>query len=336
MHGRHGRNVSEDPNLTLSHVYGWTPWTESKSDAKGLGCAPKANLLEKTPGYGSEDSTYVKYSKVKTEFDNLNYGGPSGVPWSNPAASYVFNPWVSFIHGIPPGTPDTKKGHLGMPGVYAYSVDDAVGNLNVYATGYVVDIGSTKHLENQNPAGPPIAISLGYSFGDAVKFETYSVCGPNKKKQVNEAYPVFIISAIDPQNCLVLLTDNKGTEYKFTVKPEVTTPPLFTEIPTSAVSKVPSDARWSTGIGYPESGNNPTPYDTTGVVDCGENKTDLTKKWCCTRLPPFKGEGHGAGVFAYSTPQYPPTGHQLYENHVVTVPATDKVLAGDPCDMGRP
>ena len=76
--------VPEDPDLTLAHVYGWTPWTESKSGAKGLGCGPKDNLLEKTPGYGSEDSTYVKYSKVKTEFDNLNYGGPSGVPWRIP------------------------------------------------------------------------------------------------------------------------------------------------------------------------------------------------------------------------------------------------------------
>ena len=89
----------------------------------------------------------------------------------NPAADYVFNPWVTFIHGVPPGTPDTEKGHLGMASVYAYSVDDAVGNLNVYAKGYIVDIGDTKHLENQTPAGPPIAISLGYYISDPVRFE---------------------------------------------------------------------------------------------------------------------------------------------------------------------
>ncbi len=61
-----------------------------------------------------------------------------------PAAPYAFNPWVTFIHGTPPGTQNKAKGYLGMPGVYAYSVDDAVGNLNVYATGYIVDIGSTQ------------------------------------------------------------------------------------------------------------------------------------------------------------------------------------------------
>ena len=145
-----GGAVAETADRTISHVYGWQPWTEAASGKEGEGCGPKANLLENTPGYGSEDKTYAKYAKVKTEFDNLNYGGPSGTAW-NPAAPYVFNPWVTFIHGTPPGTQDKAKGNLGMPGVYAYSVDDAVGNLNVYATGYIVDIGSTTHLENTEP-----------------------------------------------------------------------------------------------------------------------------------------------------------------------------------------
>ncbi len=204
-----GGAVSETEDLNIAHVYGWQPWTEAASGKHGEGCGPKANLLENTPGYGSEDKSYAKYSKVKSEFDSLNYGGPSGTSW-DPPAPYVFNPWVNFIHGLPPGEQDEAKGYLGMPGVYAYSVDDAVGNLNVYATGYIVDIGSTEHLENANPAGPPIAISLGYSIKDAVRFDTYSVCGPNKNRKVNPADPVFIISAIDPQNCPVWLTDNSG------------------------------------------------------------------------------------------------------------------------------
>jgi hypothetical protein len=209
-----------------------------------------------------------------------------------------------------------------------------VGNLNVYAKGYIVDIGSTTHLENTSPAGPPIAISLGYAITDPVRFATYSVCGPNKNKNVNPADPVFIISAINPQNCPVWLTDDKGTNYTFTVKPTVTTPPLFTEIPTAAVKK--GLAGWSTGIGYPLSGNNPTPYDTTGVIDCSGNTSQLTKLWCCTRLAQDRGMGFGSGVSAYSTPADPPTGHRLYDNKVGTNPATDQVLAGTVCNMGRP
>ena len=333
-----GGAVSETADRTVSHVYGWQPWTEAASGKEGEGCAPRANLLENTPGYGSDDkeNPYAKYAKVKTEFDNLNYGGPFGAPWK-PAAPYEFNPWVAFIHGTPPGTQDKDQGHLGMPGVYAYSVDDAVGNLNVYATGYIVDVGGTKNLENNKPAGPPIAIALGFSIKDAVRFDTYSACGPNKNKAVNPADPVFIISAINPQNCDVWLTDNKGTNYTFTVKPTVTKPPLFIEIPTADVKKVPSEASWSTGKGYPGSGNNPTPYNTTSIIDCSRNTSDLARLWCCTRLAPVNGQGYGSGVFAYSTPQDPPTGHQLYDNKVVTNPATDRVgNPNDICNAGRP
>jgi hypothetical protein len=331
-----GGAVDETPDRTVAHVYGWQPWTEAASGIAGEGCSPTANLLENTPGYGSENKTYAKYAKVKTEFDNLNYGGPSGAAW-NPRAPYNFNPWVAFIHGTPPGTRDKDKGNLGMPGVYAYSVDDAVGNLNVYATGYIVDIGSTEHLENQNPAGPPIDISLGYAYTDAVKFVTQSACGPNKNIPVNPANPVLTISAINPQNCPVWLTDNNNQNYTFTIKPTVTTPPLFTDIPTTDVQKVPSEASWSTGKGYPGPGNNPTPYNTTSIIDCSGNTSQLAKLWCCTRLAPLpSGAGVGSGVFAYSTPLFPPTGHQTWDNHVVTNPATGQVLAGNVCNMGKP
>jgi hypothetical protein len=63
----------------------------------------------------------------------------------------------------------------------------------------------------------------------------------------------------------------------------------------------------------------------------------LAKLWCCTRLAPLpSGAGVGSGVFAYSTPLFPPTGHQAWDNHVVTNPATGQVLAGNVCNMGKP
>jgi hypothetical protein len=330
-----GGAVAETEARTIAHVYGWQPWVEAASGVKGEGCSPTANLLENTPGYGSKAKTYELYAKVKTEFDNLNYGGPSGTGW-NPGPLYNFNPWVTFIHGTPPGMQDPAKGNLGMPGVYAYSVDDAVGNLNVYATGYIVDVGSTEHLENQQPAGPPIDISLGYAFTDPVKFVTTSACGPNKDRPVNPANPVLTINENNAQNCPVWLTDNNNQAYTFTIKPAKVKPPLFTNIPTTDVIKVPSEASWSTGTGYPLPGNNPTPYNTTHIIDCGSNTSLLAQKWCCTRLQPSNGKGVGTGVFAYSTPLFPPTGHQAWDNHVVTNPATGVVLAGNVCNMGKP
>ena len=47
-----GGAVAETADRTLSHVYGWQPWTEAASGKEGEGCGPKANLLENTPGYG--------------------------------------------------------------------------------------------------------------------------------------------------------------------------------------------------------------------------------------------------------------------------------------------
>ena len=280
-----GTMVPNTPDRIVSHVYGWAPWVESIE--AGGGCSPTANLLENTPGYAAND--YELYGKVKLEFDQLNYGTYSGAP-------YVFNPWVRFIHGDAI-LPD----QLGMPGVYAYSVDDAVGNLNVEAQGYIVDVGSTKHLENQKRAAPPVNISLGFSPDAPVRFLTYGVCGngPSQQKPVNPANPQFIISATDPENCPVYLTDNKhpAQTYTFTV----TKAPPFTIIPTADVRK--NLASWSSGNG------NPTKYNTTSIIDCSGNTgvapSQSSKAWCCTLLP-----NNGQGVFAYSTPEVPPTAHQ--------------------------
>ena len=219
----------------------------------------------------------------------MNYGTYSGAP-------YAFNPWVQFIHGDAI-LPD----QLGMPGVYAYSVDDAVGNLNVEAQGYIIDIGSTKHQENQRRAAPPVNISLGFSPDAPVRFLTYGVCGndPSQQKPVNPANPQFIISPADPENCPVYLTDNKSPAQTYTFT--VTAPPPFTLIPTADVRK--NLASWSSGNGRP------TKYNTTAVIDCRGNTgmapSQSSKAWCCTLLP-----DNGQGVFAYSTPEVPPTAHQ--------------------------
>jgi hypothetical protein len=300
-----GTPVANTPDRIIAHVYGWAPWVESVE--AGGGCSATANLLENTPGYADND--FALYAKVKLEFDNLNYGTYSNAP-------YTFNPWVRFIHGSAI-LPD----QLGMPGVYAYSVDDAVGNLNVEAQGYIVDIGSTKHLENQMRAAPPINISLGYSPDAPVRFSTYAVCDPSQQKPVNPANPAFIMSASNPKDCPVYLTDNKdpAQTYRF----RVTTSPPFTIIPTSDVKK--NLASWSSGNG------NPTQYNTTSVIDCTGN-TGSSQAWCCLLLP-----GSGSGVFAYSTPEVPPTPHQTFIHQVSTIPAEPSTTSnGEICNMGKP
>jgi hypothetical protein len=113
-----GTPITLDDNKVISHVYGWAPFTEA---ATGDGCPADANLLENTPGYSTgtvPNIDYTEYLRVKLEFDKLNYGANIKDPLTN--QKYVFNPWVVLIHG---------SKYINTPNVYAYSVDDAVGNI---------------------------------------------------------------------------------------------------------------------------------------------------------------------------------------------------------------
>jgi hypothetical protein len=294
-----GTPVDATPDRILQHAYGWTPWTEA---ASGTGCGPAANLLENTPGYA--DNGYEKYGKVKLEFDNLQYGVYAD-------AAYAFDPWVQFFHG-------TK--YLNIPGVYAYSVDDAVGNIQAEAQGFIIDIGSLTHLENQLPAAPPINISLGYSPTDTVRFTSYGVCsnGPARTKPVNPLNPAFIINANAPQNCPVYLTDNKVQPQTYTFT--VAKPPPFAIFTLAQVAD--GDAKWSNG----STGN------TTSVIDCSKNETTApfqqsSKAWCCSLT-------NSRGVFAYSQPE-PHNPHQSLINIVSTIPALPYVSTNETaCSMG--
>ena len=176
-----------DPQITLtddvmiSHVYGWTPFIESTKGGKP--CGAGANNLEKTPTYS--ENKYAKYLAVKLEFDSLNYAKYTDTP------SYPFNPWVMLIHNAP---------YIQAPNAYAYSVDDAVGNIQAEGLGFIVDVGDTKNLENQMPAGPPINVNFGYASTDAIRFTSYRVCTNTqaRDKPVNPAFASFVVNANNP------------------------------------------------------------------------------------------------------------------------------------------
>ena len=153
-------------NLFVSHVYGWTPFTEPFGViAPGnLGCGTSGNLLQNTPGYfvkrtdGSFDYTQPNggYVAKKQEFDHLEYGNFQN---ASPPPGVVFNPWVQLLHGGSALLPTPQ--YLAIPNIYAYSVDDAVGNIQAAATGVIIDVGGLSNLENQNLATPPITVVLG-------------------------------------------------------------------------------------------------------------------------------------------------------------------------------
>jgi hypothetical protein len=161
--------VDRTEKLLISHVYGFTPFGENCSD-------PKVNLLEKTPGYADNNSRLFR--QVKDTFDGLQYW-PDG----------SFNPYVVLIHGenATPEKPGT--GYINAPNVYAYSVDDAVGNLQADGSGFIIAVGGVRGLPNPNPAAPPVDINFGgpNEFGEWTHF---GVCTTDKTK-MREVNPDF-------------------------------------------------------------------------------------------------------------------------------------------------
>jgi len=212
--------VTLTEDLMIAHVYGFTPFGENCASAK-------VNLLEKTPGY--TDNNSEKFHSIKRVFDDLQVT--------------EFNPYVLLIHG---------KDYVDAPNVYAYSVDDAVGNMQADGTGFIIAVGGTKGLPNPNPATPPVNVNFGYAKTDKVRFEKYGICTTTPDQPVNPDYASFALFVM-PQNlaqCPLTLIDNNGDLYTFNLK---------------------------TGPPY----DNASGKHTTAPIECGGNRTGTPgDAWC--------------------------------------------------------
>ena len=185
--------------------------------------------------------------------------------------------------------------YVNAPNVYAYSVDDAVGNIQAEAAGFIIDVASTNHLENQLPATPPVNINIGFGGPQPTQFTSYRICknDPAHDKPVNSHFPSFIINANNPANCPIYFLDNKPRPQLYTFT--ITKPPPFT------LFQNPADAEWSP--------------QTASWIDCGGNTgtppfQQSSKAWCCDKIAKN-------GVWAYSTPE-PHNVHQSETHNVVT------------------
>jgi hypothetical protein len=299
-----GTPITISDDKMIAHVYGWAPFTEADP---GAGCGAALNLLENTPG-GYKDNNYAEYSRVKLLFDKLNYGQAIKEPLKD--QKYLFNPWVVLIH---------DKSYVGAPNVYAYSVDDAVGNIQADGSGFIVDVGSTKNLENNNLAGPPI--NINYSINTTsyqVNFTHYFICKNDAahKRPVKPYFTSFVISALDPNTCPVFFIDNKSTPQLYTFK--ITQPP--SEFPFFQNPDVAPKPMWT--------------EQTAAVIDCSGNDVPngpnppyyqpSSHIWCCEKL----AQG-GNGVWTQRRPE-PHSAHKSEINIV-----TSNIAAQTTSDEGK-
>jgi hypothetical protein len=296
-----GTPVDINDALLVSHLYGFTPWTEADP---GTGCGPKVNLLQDTPGYCVDvvagacptvanpnggkpaDRNYSNYQIVKAAYDLLNYDSPM----LTGTHQYLFNPYAALIHNPSPD--------LDIPCAYAYSVDDAQGNIQAEGTGFIVDVGSTANLKPQTPCSPPININLGGDATETPHFFKYAVCQntPERVKPVIPGFFSFAINATNPAGCPVYIWDNKngdtnpsgpplGQMYQFTINADPNN--VGASFP---IFQNPANATWSPA--------------TTAAVGCKGNSVYSSERWCCTQLTPMPPDPPvtGNGIYLFSEP----------------------------------
>ena len=284
----HPNPVALNDVTVLRNVYGWSPFNDYCKN-------PEYNLLQNTPGYYMGDPpnrTYPGYQAVKNEFDDLQIAGYPPAPPLPRNLSPEFDPYTTLIHGA---------NYLNIPNAYAYSVDDAVGNLQAYGTGMVIVVGGSYGLPNVYPATLPVQFGFGPKTcavplnmdgscpnNNFITMTRYGVCtsdptkGPNTFP-VNLIYTSFIVGGsqdpASPKNCPLSLQDSTGRIYRLTItqKPEYT--PL---IPVGG--KPPG----------PDTGNH-------AVIDCSANNNDaVALRWCKTVFA-YTQQGFG-GKGAQDTP----------------------------------
>ena len=244
--------LTED--LVISHVYGFTPF--------GKDCPDSAvNLLESTPGYAANNSE--KFHRIKHVFDGLQH-----------LKSGEFDPYVVLIHG---------DDYVAAPNVYAYSVDDAVGNMQADGTGFIIAVGGTKGLPNPNPAASPVNVNFGYATTDKVRFEKYGICTTTPNQAVNPDYHSFALSVRSENlaQCPLSLIDNKGTLYILKLK---------------------------SGPPYPfENARGPK---TQAPIDCSDNKPGTLGASWCGRIFAYSeklvGKGPDKSYVITDAPDQPP------------------------------
>jgi len=253
--------VTLSEQVMLAHLYGWGPFNADS------GCRANVNLLEQTPGYAEPTDRHY-YPDVKAEYDQLQYwfdvtNGDYG-QWTDAAANNYgqFDPYVALVHG---------KDYMDAPYTYAYSVDDAVGNMQTDGTGLIIAVGGPENLPNPNHVTPEVKFTFGYksSYAGGITFDQYGRCRPSPDTQTVSYYTTFVVpEGVDGQsnsvtNCQITLLDSKNRSFTFKLKGS---PSAFPVKPAGAKD-------WPSGDQIREW--NPQ------FIDCsGNTNQDVLLSWC--------------------------------------------------------
>ena len=253
--------VTLTEQLMLAHLYGWGPFNADS------GCAANVNLLEQTPGYTDPKSPHY-YASVKAEYDQLQYwfnvlDGQYG-QWSDPTQPNYgqFDPYVALVHG---------EDYMNAPYTYAYSVDDAVGNMQTDGTGLIIAVGGPGNLPNPHHVTPEVKFTFGYKspYAGGITFDQYGRCITAPNTDTVSYFTTFVVpegvngKSNSVENCKITLLDSKNRPYTFKLK----------GFPTDFPKPVEGQENW------------PNAQQIAAInqqfIDCSGNKNqDVLMSWC--------------------------------------------------------
>ncbi|MEP6968512.1 MAG: hypothetical protein ABI906_10570, partial [Pseudomonadota bacterium] len=173
-------HVALDEKRLLQHVYGWVPFNENCENAAS------ANPLYHTPG--------ADYPTTAAKYIDLQY-----------LLTGVFNPFVRLIHN-----PDFL--HMNA---YAFSIDDAVGNMNELGNGLIVAVGGSDGLVNKKAFDKHkvIHVNLGTPRPGFPKWKSYGVCSAKADQDINPKFLSFSIYSVD-YPCKITVADSNDKDYQ--------------------------------------------------------------------------------------------------------------------------
>ncbi len=164
----------------LQNIYGWVAFS----------CLGQANPLFDTPNLPAGEG----YAIAESAYHRLQYSG-------------AFNEYVELIHG---------KSELNMS-AYAYSIDDAVGNMNQLGTGIVIAIGGSNGLPNQQPYVPGQIANINPGMpapgSTAPYFTAYGICSDTAAHPLTKNTSFQVLSVNYP--CEISLEDSNQKQYHF-------------------------------------------------------------------------------------------------------------------------
>jgi hypothetical protein len=255
--------VKLDRDQMMANVYGWVPFN-------GCPGGGVINELKDTPGIGGA----AGYHKISSAYVDLQYKSPP-----DPKTFGDFNRYTELIHS-------TKYLHVGE---YAFSIDDAAGNMLEVGDGVNITVGGAQGLDNINPYDPWrfFLFNVGSAKETGPTWKKYRVCTaldakncsslpPNRDMKESDramgriGYAGIKIGAVQCP-CVIVLQDSNNVLYKVNVE-RLPQPPPTHPINQEGEPPTANDNGWTAKSG-----------DDFVNVACLDTETSF--EWCRNLIP---------------------------------------------------